>query len=307
MPAAFACRILRSERFQHRDLTGDVDVVRAGREAGIGHRLRGLGERSGRVDHRGDSRQRGAQTLRIIEGRGPRLEPEPGGEGRSLSGSRPARIGLQAVRASVLGQERPGIAGGAVDQDRGHGRPCSTARRRSDPGRSAGTGRPRGRLWRRRRSGKSDRPRSGRTVRRVRDAQRTAIQPAAAAELRLSAGARHPCAGRPLNGGGKGRSLTREGTEPYGPREPSCPDPGVAHPPAVPESDPFAAFADELVALPPLRAAMAAACRRPEPDCVPPLLDGARLPPEAAGRVAATARHLVETLRARPGAAASRG
>ncbi|MCJ2051371.1 trifunctional transcriptional regulator/proline dehydrogenase/L-glutamate gamma-semialdehyde dehydrogenase [Methylobacterium sp. J-070] len=72
---------------------------------------------------------------------------------------------------------------------------------------------------------------------------------------------------------------------------------GVAHPPAVPESDPFAAFADELVALPPLRAAMAAACRRPERECVPPLLDGARLPPEAAGRVAATARHLVETLR----------
>ncbi|SFI30012.1 trifunctional transcriptional regulator/proline dehydrogenase/L-glutamate gamma-semialdehyde dehydrogenase [Methylobacterium brachiatum] len=63
------------------------------------------------------------------------------------------------------------------------------------------------------------------------------------------------------------------------------------------EGHPFAALAAEVVPLSPLRAAMVAACRRPEPDCVAPLLDRARLPPEAAGRVADTARHLVEALR----------
>ena len=67
------------------------------------------------------------------------------------------------------------------------------------------------------------------------------------------------------------------------------------------------AFAAALAALSPLRAAIVAACRRPEPDCVAPLLDLARLPPDAAGRVADTARQLVEALRATPAAAASRG
>lgn len=60
---------------------------------------------------------------------------------------------------------------------------------------------------------------------------------------------------------------------------------------------PFGAFAAALPALSPLRAAVVAACRRPEPDCVAPLLDQARLPPDAARRVAEQARHLVEGLR----------
>ncbi|MCJ2070409.1 trifunctional transcriptional regulator/proline dehydrogenase/L-glutamate gamma-semialdehyde dehydrogenase [Methylobacterium sp. J-030] len=62
--------------------------------------------------------------------------------------------------------------------------------------------------------------------------------------------------------------------------------------------DPFGAFAD-WPELSPLRLAVVAACRRPEPDCVAPLLDQARLPAEAAARVAATARQLVESLRRR--------
>ncbi|QEE42531.1 MULTISPECIES: trifunctional transcriptional regulator/proline dehydrogenase/L-glutamate gamma-semialdehyde dehydrogenase [unclassified Methylobacterium] len=75
------------------------------------------------------------------------------------------------------------------------------------------------------------------------------------------------------------------------------PESGVLHRPAVPTDDPFTAFADDVVSLSPLRAAMVAACRRPEPDCVAPLLDLARLPPDAAGRVANIARRLVEGLR----------
>ncbi|MGU3327565.1 trifunctional transcriptional regulator/proline dehydrogenase/L-glutamate gamma-semialdehyde dehydrogenase [Methylobacterium mesophilicum] len=75
------------------------------------------------------------------------------------------------------------------------------------------------------------------------------------------------------------------------------PGSGALDRPAAPADDPFTAFADDVVALSPLRAAMVAACRRPEPDCVAPLLDLARLPPDAAGRVADTARRLVEGLR----------
>ncbi|WP_267424392.1 trifunctional transcriptional regulator/proline dehydrogenase/L-glutamate gamma-semialdehyde dehydrogenase [Methylobacterium sp. GC_Met_2] len=63
--------------------------------------------------------------------------------------------------------------------------------------------------------------------------------------------------------------------------------------------DPFAAFADAVTDLSPLRRAVVAACRRPEPDCIAPLLEQARLPAEAAARVVATARRRVESLRRR--------
>ncbi|MFT8245036.1 trifunctional transcriptional regulator/proline dehydrogenase/L-glutamate gamma-semialdehyde dehydrogenase [Roseomonas sp. BN140053] len=68
----------------------------------------------------------------------------------------------------------------------------------------------------------------------------------------------------------------------------------------VPPEAPFAAFAAELRPQSSLRAAITAAYRRPEPDCLPPLLDLATLPPAAAAQAAATARQLVERLRSRP-------
>ncbi|MDO9710771.1 bifunctional proline dehydrogenase/L-glutamate gamma-semialdehyde dehydrogenase PutA [Paracraurococcus sp. LOR1-02] len=52
-----------------------------------------------------------------------------------------------------------------------------------------------------------------------------------------------------------------------------------------------------------LRAAIRAACRRPEPDCLPPLLAAAAPGPEEAAAAARTARDLVTRLRARPRAA----
>ncbi|MDB5644491.1 hypothetical protein, partial [Methylobacterium sp.] len=59
----------------------------------------------------------------------------------------------------------------------------------------------------------------------------------------------------------------------------------------------LAAFRDDSPRLSPLRSAIVAAGRRSEVDCLASLLDRAALPPEAAARVAVTARHLVETLR----------
>ena len=59
----------------------------------------------------------------------------------------------------------------------------------------------------------------------------------------------------------------------------------------------FAQFREGLPELSDRRAAIVAAYRRPEADCLLPLLDLAELPREAASRAAATARRLVEGLR----------
>lgn len=61
----------------------------------------------------------------------------------------------------------------------------------------------------------------------------------------------------------------------------------------------FAHFAPPLRPADPLRAAITAATRTPEPECVPPLVAAATLPPELTRAAAATARRLVEQLRAK--------
>ncbi|MEO8137807.1 MAG: bifunctional proline dehydrogenase/L-glutamate gamma-semialdehyde dehydrogenase PutA, partial [Betaproteobacteria bacterium] len=60
---------------------------------------------------------------------------------------------------------------------------------------------------------------------------------------------------------------------------------------------PFSAFVGEIRPASSLRAAIRAAIRRPEPDCLPPLIETATLDAATAARVAATARKLVEELR----------
>jgi RHH-type proline utilization regulon transcriptional repressor/proline dehydrogenase/delta 1-pyrroline-5-carboxylate dehydrogenase len=62
---------------------------------------------------------------------------------------------------------------------------------------------------------------------------------------------------------------------------------------------PFAAFFDDLAPQSALRAAITAAYRTPEPECVPALIAEARLPPPLAREAQALARRLVAALRAR--------
>ena len=64
---------------------------------------------------------------------------------------------------------------------------------------------------------------------------------------------------------------------------------------------PFQAFAKSLKPQTPLRAAITASYRRPEPDCLPPLIDVATLPPEVTARAQTLARSLVERLREKAG------
>jgi RHH-type proline utilization regulon transcriptional repressor/proline dehydrogenase/delta 1-pyrroline-5-carboxylate dehydrogenase len=62
-------------------------------------------------------------------------------------------------------------------------------------------------------------------------------------------------------------------------------------------TNPFAALGSEIVAQSPLRAAITAATRRPEPESVIPLLEQASVTPDEARRVEALARGLVTRLR----------
>ncbi len=73
----------------------------------------------------------------------------------------------------------------------------------------------------------------------------------------------------------------------------------AAVPPAVDDDAPFAAFAKGVAAPTGLRAAITAAYRRPEPDCLPALLAAASLQPALAEAVSARAHALVTALRAK--------
>lgn len=64
-------------------------------------------------------------------------------------------------------------------------------------------------------------------------------------------------------------------------------------------SRPFADFAPPIRPGTPLLQAITAAYRRPEPECLPPLVQAATLPPDTKRAVAATARRLIEALRAK--------
>jgi RHH-type transcriptional regulator, proline utilization regulon repressor / proline dehydrogenase / delta 1-pyrroline-5-carboxylate dehydrogenase len=83
-------------------------------------------------------------------------------------------------------------------------------------------------------------------------------------------------------------------------RRASFPGTVLPKPAAAGQSQPFTAFRTSLRPQTTLRSAITAAYRRPEPDCLPPLLELAAMPPEAATRAADMARDLVERLRSKP-------
>ena len=64
-------------------------------------------------------------------------------------------------------------------------------------------------------------------------------------------------------------------------------------------NQPFAAFAPPISAPSPLRAAITAATRRSESECLAPLIEQARLDEPLRARIAATAADLIGKLRAK--------
>src|SRR5579859_2006924 len=67
-----------------------------------------------------------------------------------------------------------------------------------------------------------------------------------------------------------------------------------------PVGSPFAAFRADVTPHEGLRDALDAAYRRPEPECLPPLIEAASLAPPMRDAAQALARDLIEKLRARP-------
>src|SRR5690348_13944275 len=65
-------------------------------------------------------------------------------------------------------------------------------------------------------------------------------------------------------------------------------------------AQPFSSFAPPLREPSPLRDAIISACRRPEAECLAPLLPAATFEPAARQAIAATARSLAVALRERP-------
>ncbi|VTU39683.1 Bifunctional protein PutA [Variovorax sp. PBS-H4] len=82
----------------------------------------------------------------------------------------------------------------------------------------------------------------------------------------------------------------------------------MTHSPAPAASSlPFSAFADGLEAKGDLRSSITAACRRSEPEALPPLLEGARLAPAAAGAAHELAHRIASQLRSRKNAGGRAG
>ncbi len=75
--------------------------------------------------------------------------------------------------------------------------------------------------------------------------------------------------------------------------------PAAIRPAAPAPSTPFADFAPPIRPADPLRAAITAHYRAPEAECVTALLEGATLPEDMRAKVGATARKLIEALRAK--------
>src|ERR1039457_4308252 len=67
---------------------------------------------------------------------------------------------------------------------------------------------------------------------------------------------------------------------------------------SMPAPRPFGSFERDVVPQSPLRAAITAACRIPEPECLPALIEQARLPRSVADAAQSLARGLVVALRA---------
>ncbi len=97
----------------------DVEVVDT-RPDGCGRERPGrVEERARGVDHRGDALERGAQRGRIVDRGGPLLEIGVLGAQRGqLAGVAPGQDGHQAAPDELRGDEPPGVAVRAVDDDR---------------------------------------------------------------------------------------------------------------------------------------------------------------------------------------------
>ena len=112
--------ILRVGGLEYVDLAGDVEVVRACREAGRDHRRRGRGERARAMQHRTAIRQRVGQRRRIIQAQRAPGQPEFAGQRSDRRGIAAGQRRAQPAPQGLAGDQFARVAVGTVDQAAAH-------------------------------------------------------------------------------------------------------------------------------------------------------------------------------------------
>ena len=109
--------VAREQRLEYVDLPGDVEVVRARLETGVGHRPRRGGERPGGVEDDGHAFQRGGEPGPIGETEGPPGQAERFRDGLQPVGASAREHDACAFRVRLASDELSGVAGRAVEED----------------------------------------------------------------------------------------------------------------------------------------------------------------------------------------------
>jgi hypothetical protein len=109
--------VAREEAFEHVDLPGDVEIMRALPKTRVGDRPRRGGERAGGVEDDGNTFQRGVDFFLIGEIEGPPGQVEPLRNGLQHVGVSAGEHGARPLRPRLARDELAGVAGRAVKED----------------------------------------------------------------------------------------------------------------------------------------------------------------------------------------------
>ena len=109
--------VARGEGFEDRDLAGDVEVMRLGADAGVGHRLGRRRERAREVEHGVDRFERGVELRFFAKVEGAPFQTEFGRERFDFFFAASGENGLQALRLGRARGQFAGVTGRAVDQE----------------------------------------------------------------------------------------------------------------------------------------------------------------------------------------------
>ncbi len=106
---------------EDRNLAGDVEVVRAGLEARANHRVAGVDEGAGRVEHERDALERALQRGLVgqIERNGLEVELRRQGRGKRLGGRAPGEQRAMPPSHRLFGDQRAGVSVGPVNHPAG--------------------------------------------------------------------------------------------------------------------------------------------------------------------------------------------
>ena len=116
-PGSSRLGVSPGESLEHRDLSGDVQVMRARPDTGVGHRSPGVREGSCAMQHHRGTSECGIQRGGIVDTRRAPFQAQQLGLCPHGVGITSGECGAQATRECFGHDEAPRVAGGAVDQE----------------------------------------------------------------------------------------------------------------------------------------------------------------------------------------------